>query len=69
MSVKFRIHCVYSVSLPSVKTWMLEGTNDILHKNSYFFETTEPNRMEFSAKMQIISYCFKMLNNIFHINL
>ena len=47
-SVEFRVHCV---SLLAVKTWM-EGTNDIPFKNTYFFVTTEPNRMGFSAKLQ-----------------
>ena len=44
-SVEFQVHCVYSVSLQAVKTWM-EGTNDIPYKNPYFFVTTEPNRIK-----------------------
>ena len=36
------------------KTWM-EGTHDKHNKDSYFFVTTEPNRMVFFGKMQIIS--------------
>ena len=31
------------------KTWM-EGTHDKHNKNPYFFVTTEPNRMGFSAE-------------------
>ena len=33
------------------------------YKNSYFFVTTEPNWMGFSAKYIIISYSFKILKH------
>ena len=46
-SVEFTVHCVYSVSLLSVKIWM-EGTYDMPYTNLNFFVTTEPNRMGFS---------------------
>ena len=41
--------CAQLLYIVGVKTWM-EGTNAISYKHSYFFVTTEPNRIGFLAK-------------------
>ena len=61
MSVEFRIHCVYSVSLSSVKTWMVR-TYDIPYKSRISLWLLELNQMEFSGIMQISNYSFIIQN-------
>ena len=48
MNLEFQTHVEWYMQI-MYKTWM-EDIHDKHNKNPYFFVTTEPNRMGFSAK-------------------